>query len=136
MAAIPTRYSVGNQAERIVQAFASQNFAGGIHFPDMAGMPGGMGGWLQDVIGGATDFIQSRWGTPPGTVIQRTPQGEVIYRQPEGSATTLPIIPGQITAGQQQIGVQTPEGFSTGMALALGAGLVAVVLLSRGGRRR
>ena len=129
MAAIPTRYSVGNQARRIAYAFSSQNLAGGVHYPDRAGKLGGLGAWYDQLISGGMTFLQSRYGTPTGTVIQRTPQGEIIYRQPEGSTTTLPVVPGPLTS--QQYGVSTPEGFSTGMAVALGVGVIALVLVMK-----
>jgi len=132
MAAIPTRYSVGNQAQRIADAFSSQNFAGGVGLPNTPGIAG-LGAWWEDLIKAGTGIVQSRFGTPPGMVIQRTPQGEIIYRQPEGSTTTLPIIPGPLST--QQYGVSGPEGFSTGMAIALGVGVLALVLVMRGGRK-
>lgn len=157
MAAIPTRYSVGNQARRIVaafdersrpvsafhvsnqaediaRAFAVQSMAGGYGLPRAApANGGGLGAWYDQLLSGGMDFLQSRWGTPPGTVVQTTPQGQVIYRQPEGSTVTLPVIPGPLST--QQYGVAAPEGFSTGMAIALGVGVLALVMVMRGGRR-
>ena len=143
MAAIVSRLSVGNQAARIRQAFSSQSLERTTSLPKghdgLGGLTGmrahfaskGMGQvWWQDLIKSGVETAQKFVLRPqPGTLVQQTPQGTITYRQPEGMQPSLPILPSPM--GSQSTAIQTPEGFSTGMALALGAGLIAVVLVMR-----
>ncbi len=141
MAAIVTKYSVGNQvrqfrglgdnqAKRISDAFRISTLAGA----PLGSMPMGLGqtgSWWKDLIGQGVDIVGSRWGQQRGSITQ-LPDGTIIQKQAAGVpiATSPPVF-----TGAQ---VQAPEGFATGLAsgtvVAMVVGGVFLVLLM--GRRR
>ena len=121
MASIATRQP-GSQAEAIISSFSRRNHApvAGVGAVDWSNL-------LSTSVGRGFDFLDSRFGTPAGTLVQQS-DGSMVYRQPTGSNVTLPIT-------NQQYGLQTPEGFSTGIAtgtmVMVGAGVLILVLLMK-----
>src|SRR5690606_29624436 len=92
-------------------------------------------GVLSQIIGAASDFIQSRWGQQRGTITIDPVTGQIVQKQHADYPiqTQAPIV------ASGQLGAQSTEGFGTGIAtgtlLMVGVGFVALMMMTRGGRR-
>jgi len=179
MAAIQTRFTTGNQARMIQQAFSGRDMEksalnGGLH-PALAGLIGARNyggggwlgnaaalgaidpvsgvptfsttvtsvgdsgpGWLNNIIGTAGQFIQSRWGQQRGTITYDA-QGNITQKQAQGVPiqTQAPYIVGGTIPGLQSnvAGLGTGLALGTGTMLLIGGGALLLVLVMSKGKR-